>query len=170
MDSYEMSSEDYQADYRNLIDIKEKLEKEIKSLKEENLKQQEDTSKKVDNLKQTIEKNKKNYQHSIDALKGGIEVTNLKQTIEENKKSYEQSLDALGGVEVDDYSKLSEPILYYEATKRMIEDFKPKTNRRWKRLTYDLFNICEQSVRDQTRLGLSIKQKDVIDNWLVRNG
>ena len=80
MDSYEMSSEDYQAGYRNLIDIKEKLEKEIKSLKEENLKQQEDTSKKVDNLKQTIEKNKKNYQHSIDALKGGIEVTNLKQT------------------------------------------------------------------------------------------
>ena len=137
----ELSNEEYRSGYYNLLDIKEKLEKEVKLLED----------KYTELMKNFSNKNRIH-----------------KDQFTEQQEKYNIAIDSLGGVEIEDYSDVPKPVAYFETTKRMIDDFNATTNGQWKKLVWNLYTICETSVRNQTQLGLSIKQTAVIDNWLEK--
>ena len=137
----ELSNEEYRSGYYNLLDSNEKLEKEVKLLEDKYTKLMKNFS-------------NKNRIH--------------KDQFTEQREKYNIAIDSLGGVEIDDYEDVPKAVVYFEATKRMIDDFNASTAGWWKKLVWNLYSICETAVRNQTQLGLSTKQISVIDNWLEK--
>ena len=91
-----------------------------------------------------------------------------KDQFTEQQEKYNIAIDSLSGVEIDDYEDVPKAVVYFEATKRMIDAFNASTAGWWKKLVWNLYSICETAVRNQTQLGLSTKQISVIDNWLEK--
>tara|TARA_B100000686_G_scaffold287571_1_gene313112 strand:- start:1826 stop:2281 length:456 start_codon:yes stop_codon:yes gene_type:complete len=139
----ELSNEEYRAGYYNLLDIKEKQDKKIQMLEDK----YEELMKNFSN---------KNKIH--------------KEQFDQQQNAFNAAIDSLGGVEIDNYNDVPESVAYFEATKRMVDDFNKNTNGQWKRLVNNLYGICETAVRNNTKLGLSVKQKKVIDDWLEKKG
>tara|TARA_Y100000310_G_C20402843_1_gene678239 strand:+ start:123 stop:557 length:435 start_codon:yes stop_codon:yes gene_type:complete len=137
----ELSNEEYRSGYYNLLDSNEKLEKEVKLLEDKYTKLMKNFS-------------NKNRIH--------------KDQFTEQQEKYNIAIDSLSGVEIDDYEDVPKAVVYFEATKRMIDDFNASTAGWWKKLVWNLYSICETAVRNQTQLGLSTKQISVIDNWLEK--
>ena len=87
-----------------------------------------------------------------------------KNKIVEQKHHFDVAVDALSGVEFEQ----SEAVLYLEVVKKMKEELKPSTKPFWIEMVNSYYDTCERAVKENTQLGLSVKQKEVIDNWLVR--
>ncbi len=137
----ELSNEEYRSGYYNLLDIKEKQDKKIQMLEDK----YEELMKNFSN---------KNKIH--------------KEQFDQQQKKFNAAIDSLGGVEIDDYKEVPESVAYFESTKKMLDDFNANTNGQWKQLVHNLYSICETSVRNNTALGLSVKQRKVIDDWLEK--
>ena len=96
----ELSNEEYRSGYYNLLDSNEKLEKEVKLLEDKYTKLMKNFS-------------NKNRIH--------------KDQFTEQQEKYNIAIDSLSGVEIDDYEDVPKAVVYFEATKRMIDDFNAST-------------------------------------------
>ena len=140
----ELTAEEYRSGYFNLLDVKDRLESKVEKL--------------ANQLKQI--KNQFNSRESY-----------YKNKIVEQKHHFDVAVDALSGVEFepDELEQIqSEAVLYLEVVKKMKEELKPSTKPFWIEMVNSYYDTCERAVKENTQLGLSVKQKEVIDNWLVR--
>ena len=140
----ELTAEEYRSGYFNLLDVKDRLESKVEKL--------------ANQLKEI--KNQFNSRESY-----------YKNKIVEQKHHFDVAVDALSGVEFepDELEQIqSEAVLYLEVVKKMKEELKPSTKPFWIEMVNSYYDTCERAVKENTQLGLSVKQKEVIDNWLVR--
>tara|TARA_Y100000310_G_C20629626_1_gene787909 strand:+ start:189 stop:620 length:432 start_codon:yes stop_codon:yes gene_type:complete len=140
----ELTSEEYRSGYNNLLDIKEKLEIKVKKLKTQ-----------LEDIRKQFNSRESYYQDKI----------------VDQKHHFDIAVDALGGVEFEpeEIEEIkSESVLYYEIAKKMKSELNSKTKPYWTEMVNSYYNSCRKAVMSDKVLGLSIKQKEVMTDWLER--
>ncbi len=140
----ELTSEEYRSGYNNLLDIKEKLEIKVKKLKTQ-----------LEDIRKQFNSRESYYQDKI----------------VDQKHHFDIAVDALGGVEFEpeEIEEIkSESVLYYEIAKKMKSELNSKTKPYWTEMVNSYYNYCRKAVMSDKVLGLSIKQKEVMTDWLER--
>jgi len=141
----ELTSEEYRSGYNNLLDIKENLETRVEKLNTQ-----------LKDIKTQFSNRESYYQNKI----------------VDQKHHFDVAIDALSGVEFEPEEIEiidSESVLYYEIAKKMKDDLNDNTKPYWIEMVNYYYNTCERAVMNDKLLGLSIKQRQVMTDWLERN-
>jgi hypothetical protein len=140
----ELTADEYRSGYNNLLDIKEKLETRVKKLKTQ-----------LEDIRKQFNSRESYYQDKI----------------VDQKHHFDIAVDALSGVEFEPEvieEIKSESVLYYEIAKKMKSELNSKTKPYWTEMVNNYYNNCRKAVMNDKVLGLSIKQKEVMTDWLER--